>query len=236
VVKRRPTKKEIEQHYTEEARRASSLFPAGALEPPERPDFLVRTAAGVLGIEVTELCREEPRAESGRLSKVADAARKHYNQLPGSMPVDVSFVFSRGASAVHFNALTDSLVNFVRDHAPGSSFKRDLPSGYSHIGIHTPFREPLGNWHAPRAFNVVPAAKSLLETRIAGKNQRIADYRSSASTVWLLIVNDNFLGPGEVVVRRDELAEWTFTFAFDKVLLFQRQPGGDGHVIALRRA
>ena len=235
MVKGKPTKKEIELHYTEEARRASPIFPAGTLVPHERPDFLIDAGhAGILGIEVTELCREEPRAEAGRLSKVPDAAKALYNRLPGSVPVDVSFAFSPRVSAVPFNSLRDSLSDFVRHHAPGESFKRDLPEGFCHIGIHTTLNDPSGHWHAPRSFNVVPAGKLLLEARIAEKNQRVPDYRGAASSVWLLIINDNFLGPGEVVVRRDELAEWAFTFDFDKVLLFQRQPAGDGHVIPLR--
>jgi hypothetical protein len=51
----------------------------------------------------------------------------------------------------------------------------------------------------------------------------------------LLIVNDLFLGPGEVCLRSEDLAQWAFDFAFDKVLLFERQPGGSGKVIKLRR-
>lgn len=51
----------------------------------------------------------------------------------------------------------------------------------------------------------------------------------------MLIVNDLFLGPGEVCLRSEDLAQWAFDFAFDKVLLFERQPGGSGKVIKLRR-
>jgi hypothetical protein len=52
-----------------------------------------------------------------------------------------------------------------------------------------------------------------------------------------LIVNDTFLGPGEVYARRDQLAQWKFRFDFDKiVLLFLRAPGGTGEVIEIKRA
>ena len=40
------------------------------------------------------------------------------------------------------------------------------------------------------------------------KNARVGSYRQSASEVWLLIVNDLFLGPGEVCVHLDELAKF----------------------------
>ena len=56
-----------------------------------------------------------------------------------------------------------------------------------------------------------------------------------AREVWLLLVNDLFLGPGEVSVYEDDLKDWTFDFSFDKVLGFRRQPGGSAEVIELRR-
>jgi hypothetical protein len=49
-------------------------------------------------------------------------------------------------------------------------------------------------------------------------------------------VNDQFLGPGEVYARPDNLAHWKFPFDFDKVLLFSREPGGTGEVIEIQRA
>jgi hypothetical protein len=72
-----------------------------------------------------------------------------------------------------------------------------------------------------------PAA-SAVEIRGAGQ--------LSAPEVWLLIVNDQFLGPGELYVRPDHLEQWKFQFDFDKVLLFSREPGGTGEVIEIRRA
>jgi hypothetical protein len=74
----------------------------------------------------------------------------------------------------------------------------------------------------------------LIAAVIAEKNAHLPKYRKIAGEVWLLIVNDLFLGPGEVCARKDHLAEWTFTFDFDKVLLFSRQPGNSGEVIELR--
>jgi hypothetical protein len=58
----------------------------------------------------------------------------------------------------------------------------------------------------------------------------LAEYRLAAPEVWLLIVNDQFLGPGEVFVRPDHLTEWKFNFYFERVLLFARDPGGLGAV------
>lgn len=229
-------KKELEAHYLEEARRASAIFPPGRLEPHENPDFLLHTDRGKIGIEVTELCRQEPRAEAGRLAKVPEKAKAIYECRPDAQPVDVNVWFWR-AEAVSFAELKNSLADFVYANRVnvGKGYYKDLPPGFNHIGIWKP-QVPEGLWHAGRAFDTVVAPRELLENRIAGKNLRVADYRVSAPEVWLLIINDQFLGPGEVFARPDHLAAWKFAFDFDKVLLFSREPGGTGEVIEIQPA
>lgn len=229
-------KKELEFLYLLEARLASQIFPYGVLEQQERPDFVLHSDGRTIGIEVTQLCREAPRAEAGRLAKVPAKAKEHYSQLADAQAVDVSVAFGR-PEKISFNALTTSLAKFVHLHQNkvGMSFERGLPEGFCWIGIHEP-REPRGCWHAPRVFDAELASRELIESRIAEKNRRLLDYRLSASEVWLLIVNDQFLGPGEVRTRSDHLANWRFDFDFEKVLLFVRQPSGSGEVLEVRRA
>jgi len=225
-------KKRIETVYLEEARRASALFPSGVAVPHERPDFLIQGDARTIGIEVTELCRERPRAEGGKLSKVAPQAKQRYNQL--GHPVEVSAAFAPNIEQLGFNHLVNGLVDFVTAHrAEMGCFDwhdTELPEGYSYIAIHSA-REPLGQWRTFKAFETMLAPKELIETRIAEKSSRLAEYRKAASENWLLIVNDRFLGAGEVYVRSDHLAQWKFAFEFERVLIFLREPGGTGEVI-----
>lgn len=68
VFRMMDTKKRIELHYLEGARRASLIFPRSTPVPHEAPDLLLPRTQGILGIEITELCREEPRAEARRLA------------------------------------------------------------------------------------------------------------------------------------------------------------------------
>jgi hypothetical protein len=110
-----------------------------------------------------------------------------------------------------------------------------LPDGYCYIAIH-PAREPIGQWRTFKCFDSTLAPRELLESCIAEKNLRLPIYRRTAGEVWLLIVNDQFLGAGEVYVRPDHLAQWKFAFNFEKVLLFSRELGGGGEVIELERA
>ena len=233
-------KKRLEKHYIEEACRAYQLFPKGELIFHEKPDFLLRLDAETIGIEVTQLCREGPRAEAGRLEKVPARAKARYNRLAGAEPVNVPLAFSSDAANISFERLVNSLVEFVyaRRKTRGTGRMRDLPEGYCHIGIYAPFEEldPTGHWHGVRSFDTVVAPKQLLDSRIADKNARLAEYCFAVPEVWLLIVNDQFLGPGEVCVRPDDLAEWKFCFDFEKVLLFAREPSGGGRVFELQRA
>lgn len=235
MSKQKQDQKKVETYYMEESRQASSIFPHGELVLHEEPDFLLRTDRGTIGIEVTELCRKEPRAAGGKLAKVPNTAQKLYNQLANAEPVFVSVGFSAQAENVRFNELINSLVEFVHRNKnnKGSGFTRDLPKGYCHIGIFAPL-EPLERcWHGAHAFETVVASKELLESCIAKKNKRVSVYRVPTPEVWLLIVNDQFLGPGKVYARPDNLAEWKFVFDFEKVLLFSREPGGSGEVIEL---
>lgn len=234
-------KKRIEFSYLREARRASSVLPSGEPVPNDPLDFLFPGTTGTLGIEVTELCRQDERFKGARLGYVAPKAKALYSKRSGAKPVNVSPVFSDDAEDIHVDELARGLADFVyanQDANRNISWHecRDLPSGYIQIGVFAPFDfEPEGNWRYFRGFSVERASRELIAGRIAEKNARMALYRQAASEVWLLIVNDRFLGPGEVWVRADELAQWTFDFAFDKVLLFERQPGGTGDVIELRR-
>jgi hypothetical protein len=180
-------KKQVEAQYMDEARRASSIFPDGMLVPHEKPDFLLHAGRRIIGIEVTELCPEEPRAEGGRLAKVPDKARECYSRLANAEPVDVSVGFAAQAKNIGFKELTNSLVEFVHRNldSKGSGFTKNLPEGYCHIGIHAPL-DPIGHWRGVRAFNTVVAPKTLLESYIVEKNNRVQNYRISTPEIWLL--------------------------------------------------
>ncbi|HWQ54660.1 MAG TPA: hypothetical protein VN442_13330 [Bryobacteraceae bacterium] len=231
-------KKRIERIYLEEARRASSIIPKGELVPHERPDFLLRADGRTLGIEVTELCREKPRAEGGKLAKVAGRANDRYSQLVPGNPVEVSAGFSPKTEAIAFHVLVNGLVDFVfAHHREMGCFNWndcDLPEGYCYVGIHET-REPVGQWRTFKPFDTILAPKELIEARIAEKLLRLPEYRKAADENWLLIVNDRFLGAGEVYARADYVAQWRFSFNFDKVLLFLREAGGTGEVVEVQR-
>jgi hypothetical protein len=233
-------KKEIESAYLHEARRLTDIFPPGEFVPHENPDFLITTEGKTYGIEVTELCLEKPRTEAATLERIPENAKTLYNQRTGAVPVDVSIVYSRQAESLHPNQMAKSLAAFIYEQQgkKGVYGWQVVPEGFSRIGIHDvlPTRNPAGRWYGVRAFSVEIAIRELLERSIARKNARLPAYRSAASNLWLLIVNDQFLGPGEVYVRPEDLSVWSFTFRFEKVLLFAREADGGGKVYELQRS
>ena len=219
----------------------SSLFPSVDPVPNDPLDFLFPDGPHTLGVEVTELCREDERREAARLGYVAPRAKQLYANMLGAKPVSVSPVFSHQAPDLQVEDLARGLADFVlahRDANANLSWReyRDMPTGYSQIGVFPPFGfEPEGNWRYFRGFSTERAGKELVEARIAEKNGRLESYCKVASRVWLLIVNDRFLGPGEVWLRAEDLAQWTFDFDFEKVSIFQREAGGTGEISELRR-
>jgi hypothetical protein len=202
------------------------------------PDFLLRADGRTIGIEVTELCREAPRAEGGKLSKVAAAAKQRYDRLANAVPVEVSASFAPRIEDISFNRLVNGLADFVHAHrAEMGCFNWndfELPEGYSYVAIHNA-RDGSGQWRTFKAFDTTLAPKELIEARIAEKLLRLPEYRKAAPENWLLIVNDRFLGAGEVYARADHVAQWKFAFDFEKVLMFLREPGGSGEVIEVQR-
>jgi hypothetical protein len=228
--------KRIELGYLEEARRASRLFPAGDPVPHENPDFLLVNRS--LGIEVTELCHHEPRTEGARLDKILPKAKKRYDAHPNAKPIFVNVSLSaRPEDIGHVDEMAAGLARFVIEHAEhygNFSWDDGIPKGFCHIAVFEP--EPDGHWFYGGGSKTELAGKELLDAYITKKNTRLSDYRKSAPEAWLLLVNDLCLGPGEVCFHLDKFASWTFDFDFDKVLFFERQPGGSGKVIELLRA
>jgi len=232
-------KKRNEKRYTEEARRACSIFPSGELVPHEPLDFLLDDAGRTLGIEVTELCIQKERADAARPPRVLKRAKEAFSARPDSGPVYVAASFSPEADRLGVKELADALAGYVMAHRKDGSSDHstgEYPEGYCYIAVGNASKEDTtGRWLDFRGSNSTIARESLLRSRIAEKNRRVPEYRRCASAVWLLVVNDQLLGPGEVYVLPEDLARWRFDFDFDKVLLLLRGRG-HGEVVELQRA
>jgi hypothetical protein len=236
--------KSVERYYLDQARKASSVFPAGEVTAGERPDFLIHTEHGVIGIEVTELCDQGPRSFAGKQTLVVRKAKRRYESSSNAVPVDVTAAFSPKAEAIPGGDLIRYLGDFVTENRESFLSRTvknsyfDHSKGFLHIGIHSvlPGHDPTGKWVGMAAFGKTIAPQELLEEYIADKNDKVPVYHLTARVVWLLLVSDQFLGAGELYARPEDLSRWQFDFDFEKVLLFTREIGDEGSSVdELRR-
>ncbi len=228
-------KKEIESYYFEKAQSISSILPDGEVLYLERPDIVIKTSQGSIGIELTELSVEEPRALAGKLTGAVDDAKASYNKIFPSKPLDVVVTFSLEVDIFKRKSLSKDLLEFVTKN--DISNMGMLPKPYTHIGVYPAEEriEPEGRWQCIRAFSTIVASEKMIRETISKKNNHIREYQKKSDRVWLLIINDQFMGPGEVNVRPEDLLNWKFSFDFEKVLLFSHQAGGGGEVFELQR-
>lgn len=225
------SKKEIEKRALEAACRASAIIPAGELRDIEKPDFILRTASGLLGIEVTELLPpadidsfSSPLAEKSFHAKVVQLAEQEYNRTPGAIPVKVTVYFwkiERGKYDKRVMAL--ALAEFVRSHrtqaTPVATFTRraNLPKGFGVISISS----TSGPWFSGESVGLtLTQIRQQIAERISAKNKLLPTYRSNLpdAPIWLLIYS--CMEVSRSVPIPHGLAEWTFPFGFDRVFFF----------------
>lgn len=214
----------------------------GRLEDHERPDFLLISPGGpTIGVEVTELCRPEERAQRARLTHALSRAQQLYQARPGARTLSVAAALADSAESISVQELARSLADFVAvNHGSPGHYTRQrgqplsavLPDGVLSVAIHNTGGR--SHWQGMVGFRSTLAERELVERRIQSKNAQVPDYKKLADQVILLIVNDQSIGAGEVAVDEVKVAGWRFSTAFDRVLVFARNIGGGGQVFELR--
>jgi len=153
MVASRGKQKEYEARILEAARKVCSIFPSGAIRLSEEPDLLIKSAGGDLGVEITELLREDtgpfsPVKNEDFHRKVVRLAEERYRDLDAE-PVHVGVMFLDEARCKSENPegwrrladrkvgrklenMANSLVEFVKNHSgragvPTTFKKREMP-------------------------------------------------------------------------------------------------------------
>ena len=151
--------KETERRILEAARHACALFPPGDIELSERPDLRIKTGAGHIGVEVTELVRSKgenpfpPVQDEDFHKRVVRLAEEDYYRVTHAEPV-CALVYFLGdehckrenpegwrrladrKTGPRLERMARSLAEFVKDHVPGDAsltFKKRERDGQ--IGI-----------------------------------------------------------------------------------------------------
>jgi len=191
--------KERERQAVEDLRRLYANFPAGVIEEHETPDFIVRADSSCIGIEVTEYFRPErpmgshPKEQEALTHLITDRATTLCRKR-GAPPLWAVVLFAHGVRLLKRDveivaaAIADTCMLGSGRVVNGGQ----LPPSIDDITVHL-----LGPKHDATVTAVgttwVPAAdENELARIVASKEARLLAYRSSCSTVWLLIVIDGF--------------------------------------------
>ena len=179
-----------------EALRLRPTLPSGKVTPFDRPDLLIETESGVLGVEVTELIRQAgedgyaPPQSANFHKQVVTLAEAEY-LASGGTPVDVLVYFSSRPKPTK-HVMARALAEFVRTRYAGSgsvTFNNlCVPPGFGVIRI----SDCGSSWKSGESAASGPMRREQLAFLIDGKNSLLPAYRDrlpTTSQVWLLVVN-----------------------------------------------
>ncbi len=244
------SKKDIEVAYLERFRHAMHDFPEGRIEPSEEPDFLVWRPDSILGIELTEMHRENSagaspqQARESMRQRVINRAQELYVANACS-PVHVS-VFLR--ESVHIKRSEVELLasqicelairNCPRPNSSSEEFYEEtnrayFPNVVNNIRVHrldaiteTHFSSPGSTW-------VASLAQSDVERTLLSKNRKYPAYRKKCDEAWLVINAD--IGSMSTWFQFDSPSlSGTFETDFERVFVF-RHFGRKLHELAVRK-
>jgi hypothetical protein len=205
----RPDKKEIETWQLSRFRDTVSDFPTGEVEPHERPDFLVRSSAATIGIELTQLFRPnttgaQPLQEGERLREyVCETARRIYEEAGGTN-VDVMVSFSPHLTfrSNKVRAIAEHLARTVRTLTVAERSHVRIEYDWDNrelfpdevIGLRVAnFGPDIATvWQPGEAGFVPDTSVDQLQSEIARKASLYNAYRDSCDEAWLVLVADGF--------------------------------------------
>lgn len=236
-------------------RSACSAFPLGEIEKSECPDFLVHTAKGLLGVELTELKYDRenasfnPRGHEKWLESIMEEAQAEFEAASDQkLLVDVHFVNELGPtvsrpkeepSRLLHDGLKETILRIVSENVPeatGQQYVVDRTSKYGYQNLpmlidaiyvkNLTGRYAEGLWYAGISAMVKPISVQSVGQRIADKNLKISHYNSLCQKMWLLIIQNSFLMSSHYNPQQAYRAlHHRYLSLFDRVFIFERSEG-----------
>ena len=247
---KRDVKKAREETYLRRFRENFAGFPEGTILPSERPDFLVETDRGRLGVELTEYHISEPdegrgsptRAREGTEDQVLRMAAEQYRSK-GLPPVVVNVLWhtNQALDRHRMPELATGLADLVQEHLPEPNQsvtinERRHPAGRylpeEVASLHFIRRDSIskGSWTPVRAAFVPTISPSELQRTVRSKEAKVLSYRQQCREVWLLIVARGF-EPSTYVDLGSEIEVHEFESSFDRLFFLHH---ADEYVAELR--
>ena len=228
--------KKREKIHIEHFKEICSFFPDGEIECTERPDFIVHTKDKLLGIDHTEIFQPEP-SSGGSLQALDQMSKRVVKQacdlyLQNHNPplfVQITFrrrIFIEKQKVDHLAEILSRLIERTQI-IPGTliTIKRTREnSEYFPIEITTIrlYSHPDGKenlWICFSEGSIPEITADYLQGWIIKKEEKVEDYRSKCSEVWLLIVADYSRIPTTLDIS-DDAAAHCYRTNFDRVFFF----------------
>ncbi len=224
--------KRRERFYLEQLRAALPDFPPGHVEAgPEPPDFVIRSADRVVGIEMTEFYlppqpgerRHHQEEQSLKNHAVRRACEIHAGSGGPGLYVQVFFHRPFSLTKNTLERFAGCLAQAVGE-VPAPTFGEQstsvpwqrLPVGVSSISLHGGLRGQDRLWQAGNGGWVAPIGPELIQPVIAKKVRKCQPVRKTYAELWLVIVGDDFSDGAPAELTRSA-AEHVYANQFNRV-------------------
>ena len=213
---------------------AYTNFPGGEIiadDKQERPDAIVVTPKGKIGIEITSLYDNELKRKESECEKAVLAARKLYESqnLP-ALHVSVHIGGENSFNRANRNKFATAIASLVKANipAPGKyvAVENDFnnqarfPYEIDSIYIFQYAWEDNNLWTAPSAGFYRQDFAEELQRVIATKDSKLAGYAPSCAEQWLLVVAENG-SPSTFFDPSSKTLSHTYRTKFNRIFIME---------------
>ncbi len=192
----------------------------------DSPDFIGLHDGTVLGIEITEIYREETlREHEIQKERIVDRACKKAIQI-GLSPLHVAVLYSGNIQKGRESYLTEILFELVKNNCPEDGghltldWENDIPDDFHAILIYNIPGSKKHIWSTTEVGFIETNFSEQLQRRINSKSKKIKNYLAKCKKSWLIIVSlgvsaSNFYEIGE------EMEQVYYKSPFEKVFFME---------------
>jgi hypothetical protein len=223
-----------ERRFVELFKSAYTDFPAGTIladESQERPDAIVVTPQGKMGIEITALHNDKLKRTESECEKAVLEAQQIYEKfhLP-KLHVSVHIGGESSFSRKTRNKFATAIAKLVAANIPAVGKFTELEN---HFNNPTQFPYEINSiyiyryswpdencWSAPSAGFYRENFIDELQNVIAEKDQKLSGYAPDCKEQWLLVVAEN-ISPSTFFDPSQKTLDHLYKSAFDKIFLLE---------------
>jgi hypothetical protein len=227
--------KESELFYLERFKENLPSFPQGIISPDERPDFLVKTSNGIVGIEITHFFRETKQGTQPLLQqredlwrKIIQSAKSLYDKN-GFPPAWIKIYFPPNfyCEKAKLQLVAEKIVRLVELHLseptnnPDEIWSADdiRQTGIRLIFCHKMKKLADSNWSTSPIGFVPQMIPSQIQEILDGKNVLCGEYLKKCDKIWLAIIVNRFAHSMFSLIP-ETILEHSYAHRFDSAFLF----------------